>query len=167
VATSKNCGRDGYVAGFNLGVLMRALHGQGTPERLQARVASIFVLQTDALLVFGLIAVIDAKPAALAATRRQGVHRLPLVSRPGVAQGGHPLEPELGRAEVIRRPRSCPALAPRHPPPARLGLAQEKARGRNPQSGIVAPERVEQHRLRRVNSPFNGLKRRPRQPRAS
>ena len=55
-----------HVAGFNLGVLMRALHGQGTPrEAAGARVAFIFVLQTDALLVFGLIAVIDAKPAAL------------------------------------------------------------------------------------------------------
>ena len=58
-----------HVAGFNLGVLMRALHGQGTPrEAADARVAFIFVLQTDALLVFGLIAVIDAKPAALVVT---------------------------------------------------------------------------------------------------
>jgi hypothetical protein len=58
-----------HVAGFNLGVLMRALHGQGTPkEAAEARVAFIFVLQTDAPLVFGLIAVIDAKPAALIVT---------------------------------------------------------------------------------------------------
>jgi len=58
-----------HVAGFNLGVLMRALHGQGTPrEAAEARVAFIFVLRTDALLVFGLIAVIDAKPAALVVT---------------------------------------------------------------------------------------------------
>ena len=58
-----------HVAGFNLGVLMRALYGQGTPrEAAEARVAFIFVLQTDALLVFGLIAVIDAKPAALVVT---------------------------------------------------------------------------------------------------
>ena len=48
---------------------MRALYGQGTPrEAATARVAFIFVLQTDALLVFGLIAVIDAKPAALVVT---------------------------------------------------------------------------------------------------
>ena len=58
-----------HVAGFNLGVLMRALHGQGTPrEAAEARAAFMFVLRTDALLVFGLIAVIDAKPAALVVT---------------------------------------------------------------------------------------------------
>ncbi len=58
-----------HVAGFNLGVLMRALHGQGTPrEAAEARVAFLFVLQTDALLVFGIIAVIDAEPAALVVT---------------------------------------------------------------------------------------------------
>ena len=55
-----------HVAGFNLGALMRALHGQGTPrEAADARAAFIFVLQTDSLLVFGLIALIDAEPAAL------------------------------------------------------------------------------------------------------
>ncbi len=48
---------------------MRALHGQGTPrEAAEARAAVIFVLRTDALLVFGLIAVIDAKPATLVVT---------------------------------------------------------------------------------------------------
>jgi len=55
-----------HVAGFNRGVLMRALHGRGTPsEAADARAAFIFVLRTDALVVFGLIAVIDAEPAAL------------------------------------------------------------------------------------------------------
>ena len=55
-----------HVAGFNLGILMRALHGQGTPrEAAEARAAFIFVLRTDALVVFGLIALIDAEPAAL------------------------------------------------------------------------------------------------------
>jgi transposase len=58
-----------HVAGFNLGVLMRALHGQGTPrEAAEARAAFIFVLRTDSLLVFGLIALIDAEPAALVVT---------------------------------------------------------------------------------------------------
>ena len=58
-----------HVAGFNLGVLMRALHGQGTPrEATEARAAFIFILRTDALVVFGLIAVIDAEPAALVVT---------------------------------------------------------------------------------------------------
>ena len=58
-----------HVAGFNLGVLMSALHGQGMPrEAAEARAAFMFVLRTDALLVFGLIAVIDAKPAALVVT---------------------------------------------------------------------------------------------------
>ncbi len=60
-----------HVAGFNLGVLMRALHGHGTPrEAADARAAFIFVLQTDSLLVFGLIALIDAEPAALVVTIR-------------------------------------------------------------------------------------------------
>ena len=37
-----------HVAGFNLGVLMRALHGYGTPrEAADARAAFIFVLQTE------------------------------------------------------------------------------------------------------------------------
>ena len=60
-----------HVAGFNLGVLMRALHGQGTPrEAADAFATFIFVLQTDSLLVFGLIALIDAEPAALVVTIR-------------------------------------------------------------------------------------------------
>ena len=38
-----------HVAGFNLGILMRALHGQGTPrEAAEALYALIFVLQTNA-----------------------------------------------------------------------------------------------------------------------
>jgi hypothetical protein len=51
------------VAGFNLGVLMRAMHGQGTPR--EAATAFIFVLQTDAALAFGPIAVNDGEIAAL------------------------------------------------------------------------------------------------------
>ena len=57
-----------HVAGFNLGVLMRALHGQGTPkEAAAARNAFIFVLRTDAFLAIALIAAIDGQPAALLA----------------------------------------------------------------------------------------------------
>ena len=42
-----------HVAGFNLGVLMRALYGQGTPrEAAEAVSALIFVLQSDAALAF-------------------------------------------------------------------------------------------------------------------
>ena len=55
-----------HVAGFNLGVLMRALHGQGAPrEAAAAAMAFIFVLRTDAALAFGLIAVVDGEFAAL------------------------------------------------------------------------------------------------------
>src|SRR5271157_1650032 len=58
-----------HVAGFNLGILMRALFRYATPrEAGNARAAFIFVRQTETLLVFGLIAVIDAKPAALVVT---------------------------------------------------------------------------------------------------
>jgi transposase len=55
-----------HVAGFNLGVLMRALHGQGTPRQAaEAAYAFIFVLRTDAALAFGLIAVVNGELAAL------------------------------------------------------------------------------------------------------
>ena len=55
-----------HVAGFNLGVLMRALHGQGTPrEAAEAAYAFIFALRTDAALAFGLIAVVDRQFAIL------------------------------------------------------------------------------------------------------
>jgi transposase len=57
------------VAGFNLGVLMRALHGPGTPREAAdaryARYALIFVLRTDAALAFGLIAAVDGKIAVI------------------------------------------------------------------------------------------------------
>jgi transposase len=54
------------VAGFNLGLLMRALYGKGTPnEAAEVRKAIVLVLRTDAALTFALIAVIDGKPAAL------------------------------------------------------------------------------------------------------
>jgi transposase len=58
-----------HVAGFNLGVLMRALFGQGPPrEAAEARKGVLFVLRTEALVVFGMFAVIDAKPAAILVT---------------------------------------------------------------------------------------------------
>ena len=55
-----------HVAGFNLGVMMRALHGQGTPRQAaEAAYAFIFVLRTDAALAFVLIAVVNGEFAAL------------------------------------------------------------------------------------------------------
>ena len=55
-----------HVAGFNLGVLMRALYGQGTPrEAAEAVSALIFVLQSDAALAFGLIATVNGELAAI------------------------------------------------------------------------------------------------------
>src|SRR5579863_4381674 len=55
-----------HVAGFNLGVLMRGLYGQGTPrEAAEALFALIFVLQSDAALAFGLIAAINGELAAI------------------------------------------------------------------------------------------------------
>ena len=54
------------VAGFDLGVLMRALYGQGTPrEAAEAVSALIFVLQSDAALAFGLIATVNGQLAAI------------------------------------------------------------------------------------------------------
>ncbi len=55
-----------HVAGFNLGVLMRALYGQGTPrEAAEALYALLFVLQSDAALAFALITPIDGERAAI------------------------------------------------------------------------------------------------------
>ena len=55
-----------HVAGYNLGVLMRALYGQGTPrEAAEAVSALIFVLQSDAALAFGLIATVNGELAAI------------------------------------------------------------------------------------------------------
>ena len=70
-----------HVAGFNLGVLMRALHGQGTPrEAAEAAYAFIFVVRTDAALAFGLIAVVNGEfavhlviAAALTSSCRPGL----------------------------------------------------------------------------------------------
>ena len=55
-----------HVAGFNLGVLMRALHGQGTPrEAAETLYALIIVLRTEAALVFALTApLLDGELAA-------------------------------------------------------------------------------------------------------
>jgi len=55
-----------HVAGFNLGVLMRALYGQGTPrEAAEALCAMILVLQSDAATAFALIAVLEGEFVAL------------------------------------------------------------------------------------------------------
>ena len=55
-----------HVAGFNLGVLMRAMFGQGTPrEAAKALRAFIFVVRTDAGVAFGLIAVVNGQLAAI------------------------------------------------------------------------------------------------------
>ena|SRR5271155_3866791 len=55
-----------HVAGFNLGVLMRALHGQGTPkEAADAAFAFMFIVRTDNAIAFGLILFVDGELAAL------------------------------------------------------------------------------------------------------
>ena len=55
-----------HVAGFNLGVLMRALYGQGTPrEAAETLYALIIVLRTEAALVFVLIATVDGELAVI------------------------------------------------------------------------------------------------------
>lgn len=55
-----------HVAGFNLGVLMRALRGQGTPrEAADATNGFAFVLQTETALAFGMVAVINGEFGAL------------------------------------------------------------------------------------------------------
>ena len=55
-----------HVAGHNLGILMRALIGPGTPkEAAEAAYAFVFVVQTDAALAFGLFAVVNGECAAI------------------------------------------------------------------------------------------------------
>ena len=55
-----------HVAGFNLGILMRALFGQGTPrEAASARNALLLVVQRDAALVIAVIPDVDGEMAAL------------------------------------------------------------------------------------------------------
>ena len=56
-----------HVAGFNLGILMRAIFGQGTPrEAASARRALLFVVQTDSALAIAVISAIDGETAMLA-----------------------------------------------------------------------------------------------------
>ena len=43
----------------SIGVLMRALYGQGTPREAAEAVPPYFVLQSDAALAFGLIATVN------------------------------------------------------------------------------------------------------------
>jgi transposase len=55
-----------HVAGFNLGILMRALFGCGTPrEAASASRAVLFVLQTDAMLLLAFIGEFDGERAML------------------------------------------------------------------------------------------------------
>jgi transposase len=55
-----------HVAVFNLGVLMRALNRQGTArEAAEAVYAVIVVLQTNAAVIFAMIAAIDRELAAI------------------------------------------------------------------------------------------------------
>ena len=55
-----------HVAGFNLGILMRALFGSGTPrEAASAKSTLLFVIQLDAALAIAIVANIEGKPAML------------------------------------------------------------------------------------------------------
>ena len=55
-----------HVAGFNLGILMRALFGCGTPrEAARAQSAFLFVAQTELTLALVLIATVDGQMAML------------------------------------------------------------------------------------------------------
>jgi transposase len=57
-----------HVAGFNLGVLMRALFGCGTPrEAASARSAVLFVIQTEGMMAIVMIATVDGEIAMLIA----------------------------------------------------------------------------------------------------
>ena len=56
-----------HVAGFNLGILMRALFGCGTPrEAARSQTALLFVTRTDVAMVIVMVAEIDSEMALLA-----------------------------------------------------------------------------------------------------
>jgi len=55
-----------HVAGYNLGILMRALFGAGTPrEAANFRFVFLFVIQAADTIAFVIIAASDAQTAAL------------------------------------------------------------------------------------------------------
>jgi len=55
-----------HVAGYNLGILMRALFGAGTPmEAANARFAFLFVIQAADMIAFVIFAASDAETTAL------------------------------------------------------------------------------------------------------
>ena len=55
-----------HVAGFNLGILMRAMFGQGTPRQAaSARSALLFFVQSDSKLKVAVILAIDGETAML------------------------------------------------------------------------------------------------------
>jgi len=54
------------VAGFNLGILMHAMFGQGTPrEAASARSGLLFFVQSDSTLAVAVISAIDGETAML------------------------------------------------------------------------------------------------------
>jgi transposase len=76
-----------HVAGFNLGLLMRALYGKGTPKQAaEVRNAIVLVLRTDTALTFALIAVIDGEPCG-ARYRHRHKHELKTRLRQRAAKG--------------------------------------------------------------------------------
>jgi transposase len=55
-----------HVAGFNLGILMRAMFGKGTPrEAANASSVVLFVTQTDSALAIAVTSAIDGETAML------------------------------------------------------------------------------------------------------
>jgi hypothetical protein len=55
-----------HVARFNLGIVMRAMFGPGTPrEATSARHALLFVVQTDSTLAIAVISAVDGETAML------------------------------------------------------------------------------------------------------
>ena len=55
-----------HVAGFNLGILMRALFGCGTPRQAaSARSALLFVIQTEGMLAIAILLAVDGETAML------------------------------------------------------------------------------------------------------
>ena len=55
-----------HVAGYNLGILMRALFGTGTPKEMAVlKTSTMFVVQTADAIAFVVVAAVNAEPALL------------------------------------------------------------------------------------------------------
>ena len=97
-----------HVAAFNLGILMRALFGHGTPrEAASVTSAILFVIQSDASLAIAVVVNCEGKSTMLGIVRRlrNGLIKARLRHRPITLGDGE--SPREARAARSRKGRLC------------------------------------------------------------